>query len=138
MVGRLPGQAGLPAGEAWLPHPTAHAAAFGLWKVESLPTFCSHGWLGSLLVPQKRSRGPEVGKGLQQLWALTTPLLCPGCDILVSKPWQCQEGFLKEREGAMAHHEPVWGGLGWWEPVPPEWPRQGAMSAEGHLRAWEH
>lgn len=37
----------------------------------------------------------------------------------------------------MAHHEPVWGGLGWWEPVPQEWPSQGALSAEGHLRAWE-
>ena len=54
-----------------------------------------------------------VGKGLQQLWALTTPLLCPGCDILVSKPWQCQEGFLKESLWKGPWHTMNLSGVGW-------------------------
>lgn len=51
-----------------------------------------------------------------------TSLLCRGCHILVSEPWRGQKGFLEEREGAVAHREPVCGGLELWEPVPPKRP----------------
>lgn len=58
-----------------------------------------------------------VGKGLQQLWALTT-LYSAQAMIFWYQALAVPGGIPKRSfEGAMAHHEPVWGGLGWWEPV---------------------
>lgn len=58
-----------------------------------------------------------------------------GCHILVSGPWRGQEGFLEEREGAVAHREPVWGGLELWEPVPPNGPAEGP-SLQRVIASW--
>lgn len=78
---------------AWLPTPQPMLLPLAFeGRIHCPPSAHVGGWGHCLHSKKKKEQRPVVGKGLQQLWALTTPLLCPGYyDILVSKPWQCQE-----------------------------------------------